>query len=98
MTHTVRCKMVCDEISQTMGGRYRDIQGEKKYVPEPVFSVKMSPVYHNNNREHENTKFWEATPSGSFEIQSVNREAVEHLQVGKEYYFDIVEAPETPTT
>lgn len=93
MSRVTRCKFTCNEITQTMGGRYRDVQGEKTWTPEPVYTIKMAPVYHNGDPEHENSKFWEASPAGSFEIQCVNKEAVEHLEVGGEYYLDITPAP-----
>ena len=52
----------------------------------------MSPVYHNDDPEHENTKFWEATPSGSFVLGCVNPESVSGFKPGQEYYLDITPA------
>lgn len=40
----------------------------------------------------ENEIFYEASPSGTFEIIIKNPSAAEYFQVGKEYYFDISEA------
>lgn len=53
--------------------------------------VKMSPV---TTGSEENKKFWEYTPSGSFEISTVKDSVVEQFEVGKEYYFDISKAVE----
>lgn len=53
--------------------------------------IKMSPV---SAGSEENKKFWNYTPSGSFEISTVNDIAVEQFEIGKEYYFDISKAVE----
>lgn len=88
MSKTVRAKFTCDTITQTMGGRYRNVQGKQEWTPEPVFSIEMSPVY-SEDEGSENKQFWEATPSGKLELQCVLKESVAHLEVGKEYYLDI---------
>ena len=64
-------------------------------IMEPCNSgiIKMSPVYANNDANHENSKFWSASPSGSFEMSVNNWAALEHLKVGKEYYLTLTEAP-----
>jgi hypothetical protein len=40
----------------------------------------------------ENKKFWEATPSGVFNFQTVNAEAAMMFQFGHEYYVSFREA------
>lgn len=37
----------------------------------------------------ENEEYWEWTPSGSFEMQTINKVVADQLEVGKEYYIDI---------
>lgn len=86
-----RAKFVCNVITRTMGGRYREEQGEQVWVPEPVITVEMTPVAADDDNP-ENKEFWDATPSGKLELQCVHEEAVKHLEVGKEYYLDIVPA------
>lgn len=88
----VRAKFRCDEVNQHMGGRQKKEQGDLVWVPEKVITIKMSPVY-SEEEGSENKKFWDATPSGSLELQSVFEDAVGHIEVGKEYYLDIVAAP-----
>ncbi len=94
----IRAKFQCNTITQTMGGRHREIQGEQKYVPEPVYTIEMAPVYESDaGKNAENKKFWDASPSGKLELQCVLKEVIEHFEVGKYYYLDIVEAPEDAT-
>jgi len=88
MSKTIRCKMTLNSITRQMGGRYRDVQGEQKWTPEPVTSLEFAPVFSDDPRS-ENKRFWDATPSGKLEFQCVHREAVEHFEVGQEYYVDI---------
>jgi hypothetical protein len=99
---SIRCKFKVDQITRTQstgalrdddGNMRRDERGGFVYGPLEMWSVKMSPVYANGDPNHENSKFWSATPSGHFEFQSVNKEAVQSLELGGEYYIDIVAAP-----
>lgn len=55
-------------------------------------TIKMSPVYANNDPNHENSKFWRYSPSGSLELGCVNPEAVKQFELGKEYYIDFTPA------
>lgn len=57
-----------------------------------MWTVRMSPVYGNGDPSHENTKFWSASPSGSFVMQCVSADAVRLFDIGKEYYFEITAA------
>lgn len=51
------------------------------------YSYNLSPVY----ASEENKTYWEATPSGSFNV-NINISKGKLFQVGKEYYLDISEA------
>lgn len=55
-------------------------------------SLKFSPVYANNDPNHENTKFWNASPSGEIKLGTVNPEAWKQFELGKEYYVDFTPA------
>jgi hypothetical protein len=88
---SVRAKFRCDSITLMMGYRYD--KDAKTNVPVPSRSISMSPVYGNGNPEHENTKFWEASPSGKLDLNVVNAAAADMFEVGKEYYLDISPAP-----
>lgn len=68
----IRCKMNCLSKLKNM-----------EYYPHTTV---FTPVYHNDDKEHENSKFWEATPSGELKLDTSFEMNVE---VGKEYYVDI---------
>lgn len=98
---SVRCKFKVDSIETTLQSvAKRDADGvplrdeQKNYVYErgEMATVKLSPVYSNNDPKHENSKFWAASPSGSFTLGTVNKAAVAQLELGKEYYIDITPA------
>jgi hypothetical protein len=55
-------------------------------------TLKLSPVYGNGDPEHENTKFWQYSPSGSISLGTVNPAAWEQFEMGKEYYIDFTPA------
>lgn len=98
----VRCKFTVTSITKTLGSRQKldadgnvvkGSNGYAEHVPCEMATVKMSPVYANNDPKHENSKFWQASPSGSFELGTVNMDAVAQLKLGGEYYIDITPAP-----
>lgn len=88
---SVRAKFKVDEIRRSHTSRM--IDPAKGYYPDNLERVEMrtvvmSPVYTNNDPEHENTKFWNASPSGKLELGTINPEAWRHFELGKEYYVD----------
>lgn len=95
----VRCKFKVDSIERTIqsvakknpDGSYVLSENGKShvYAPGEMWTVKMSPVYANNDPAHENSKFWAASPGGAFALNTVNKEAVDSLELGGEYYIDI---------
>jgi hypothetical protein len=90
---STRAKFKCDTITRRESGSWRKVQGENQWVKHEEHTIEMSPVYHNDDPDHENTKFWEASPSGNFTLGCVNPEAVKMFEPGKEYYIDITPAP-----
>lgn len=90
---TIRCKFKVDQINRIQSHKWvTDADGKNgKSVPVEMRSVKMSPVY-STEPGHENKAFWEATPSGQLEFNTVNLDAVASLELGGEYYIDIVPA------
>lgn len=90
----VRCKFKVDAIERTIGSKCvgQDESGRSKWAPTEMRSIKMSPVYGNGDPNHENTKFWQASPIGQFTLGTVNLEASEQFELGKEYYIDIESA------
>lgn len=67
---------------------------ETTYQKKPTIgaTIKFNFVYHNNDPNHENTKYWEATPGGTFQVTISNHQAMEQIQVSKEYYLDLIPA------
>lgn len=61
----------------------------KQYDGTPIRTVIAAPVYGNRDPNHENSKFWAATPSGKLELGTVNAAAVAGLEPGVEFYIDI---------
>lgn len=53
----------------------------------------MAPVYGNGDPNHENTRFWQASLSGTLELGVINPEAWSEFHLGREYYIDFLEAP-----
>lgn len=94
---TVRAKFKVDSIERQAHNSYphKDESGRPDYkrpVPGELHTIKMSPVYGNNDPNHENTKFWEASPSGSLTLGTVNAAAVAQFELGAEYYIDFTKA------
>ncbi len=58
-----------------------------RYAPGMGAHVKLTPVY-STDPEHENKKFWDATPNGNIELHIQNPIAVEAFELGAEYYVD----------
>lgn len=94
----VTAKFVVNEIKLTAGSRVvlgddgkpkKDARGYDVYEPCEMRSIKMSPVYGNGDPHHENTKFWQSSPSGEFRIDVVNPAASEQFKVGQEWLFDM---------
>jgi hypothetical protein len=89
----VRAKFRCDRISHSIGSKsVTDDKGAVKWVPTPLRSVTLNPVYANSDPAHENSKFWAATPSGTIELGTINEEAAAIFELGKEYYVDFTPA------
>lgn len=58
-------------------------------TPEEKRTLNLTPVY---DEEGENREFWDATPSGSIQLGTVNPAAWEHFEIGAEYYVDFTPA------
>lgn len=69
-----RCKFVCDSIGKRNAGNGNI-----------VYESEFSPVY-SSDPNHENRKFWDASPNGSLKLGWLREGGFEP---GKEYYLDI---------
>lgn len=84
---SVRAKFRVDSITQHSTGKWVD----NKCVAVEMRTVKLMPVY-SSDPNHENKKFWDATPTGAIEIGCANLEAAAQFELGKEYYVDFTPA------
>jgi hypothetical protein len=90
---TTRCKFRIDSINHSVQQSSEIVQGEYVTTQKDYFTLVASPVYHNRDPEHENTKFWNYTPSGKLELSTINKAAIEWAKPGMEIYIDISPAP-----
>lgn len=83
----VIAKFRCDEIRQIMSSvPFTKPDGKTGWKSGEVRTVVLSPVCGNGDPNHENTKFWQASPSGKIEIGCANLPAAEAFELGEEYY------------
>lgn len=54
--------------------------------------ITASPVY-SNDPNHENKKFWDATPAGQFSVTVKNESLLAGFDVGTEFYIALEKAP-----
>jgi hypothetical protein len=76
---TVRAKFKVQSITTT--GRWNG--------PGLMGTVKLQPV---SSGSEENKKFYEATPSGSIDLGTINEEALKQFVIGREFYVDFTPA------
>lgn len=80
------CKFKLGGIKRVAGGGMVDGKA-------PVLTdLEFYPV---SSGSEENKTFWKYTPSGKLEFQTVNDEAVQMLDLGKEYYIIITDQKPT---
>lgn len=90
----VRAKFKVISKTETNYSYWKNVDGVNQSVECILFTFKFSPVY-SPDLNHENHKFWEATPSGIIELGSIlNKEASDQFHIGKEYYIDFTQADE----
>ena len=93
-TMTVRAKFKVQRIEQTTGVKIvgRNDLGRDIYEPCELRTIVLSPVYANGDPEHENSKFWQASPSGEIKLGTINPAAWEAFELNGEYYIDFTRA------
>jgi hypothetical protein len=90
---TVRAKFKVQSIMcQTFHCYETGPDGKQVIVPREVRTVALSPVHKTGDPEHENSKFWSATPSGEIKLSCVNAEAVRGFDLEREFYVDFTPA------
>lgn len=90
MNTNVLAKFKVVRIELTPGSKHvgKDSFGRDEYEPCTMHTVVMSPVYANNDPDHENYKFWQTTPTGEIRLGTINSEAAAAFELGKEYYVE----------
>lgn len=88
----MRCKMTLRSITHELGTVGAVEDGKIVQRSGKVATLAFMPVYHGGKPEHENARFWAATPGGELKLNVVNAAAVDGLEVGAEYYVDISKA------
>lgn len=91
---TVRAKFKVTRIERSMGSKQQgtDENGRPLYSLHEMQTITLSPVYGNGDPNHENTKFWAASPSGEIKLGTVNQAAWEQFILDREYYVDFTPA------
>lgn len=77
---SVRAKFVVQSITRTQ--HWDKTKGE-------VQAIKLTPVTGGSD---ENKAFYDATPGGSIDLQTLNPQAASYFELGKEYYLDFTKA------
>lgn len=67
----------------------KDAKGYVVRVPCEMVSIEAYAVYGNGDPTHENTKFWQASPSGKLTLDCVNEAASSQFKVGQEFHLDM---------
>lgn len=88
---SVRGKFKVTAIEQMQSHRYNQVT--KTAEPVVLTTIKMDPVSYNpDNPESENSKFWDASPTGEIRLGCINPEAAAQFELGAEYYVDFTKA------
>lgn len=95
-----RAKFRVTAITKTVGSRkarnedgtYKKNDGYCVYDKCELNTVVLAPVYGNDDPNHENSKFWDATPTGGISLGFINPDAAKEFELDKEYYVDITQA------
>lgn len=92
---SVRAKFKVSRWESTL---YKGKIDEKlPWTPENVETKEMrtiylQPVYGNGDPNHENTKFWKASPSGEIKLGTVNQDVWPQFELDAEYYINFTKA------
>ncbi len=90
----VRAKFKVQRIERSMGSRHvgKNDQGRDVYEPCELHTIVLQPVFGNGDPNHENTRFWQASPSGEIKLGTINQAAWETFELNGEYYVDFTKA------
>lgn len=72
------------------------VNGSTQYEECKMASIEAFPVYANGDPNHENTKFWDASPGGKLELNCINPEAFTQFGLGQEFFLDFTPSGPAP--
>ena len=87
----VRAKFRLNSYTTTMYGMSVPGTNPVRIENKELRTLEFSPVY-SDDPNSENRKFWTASPQGSIKLGTVNPEAWEKFELGKDYYIDFTPA------
>lgn len=92
---SVKAKFYVEKFESTLFKR--KVDESKSWTDDNVETMEqrtiiMRPVYGNGDPNHENTKFWKASPTGELRLGTVNKEVWPQFELGKEYYLTFEKA------
>lgn len=95
MQEVVRCKVRLNNVLKHEHSQYVGVYPNGTLHKSAVSTAQFSFVTagDGDGKSEENKRFWEATPSGKFEV-STHKEMP--WQLGQEFYIDIIPAAENP--
>lgn len=76
------------EQIQTVVQDGKTADGTQKHKIVELRTIVLLPVYGGGDPNHENTKYWQASPSGEIKLGTVMPAAWEQFKLGGEYYID----------
>lgn len=87
-------RVECSQIQKRKADAPSTSYQPKDYEDIEMRTVILVPVYGNGDPNHENTKFWDATPTGEIKLGTVNPSAWQYFKLGGEYLITFEEAPQ----
>ena len=86
--HRIEITQGSQRIRTADGADYEKENGYPKTRARELRTVVLSPVCPGNDPKHENPKFWDSSPTGEIRLGTVNPDAWQAFEIGKEYYVD----------
>lgn len=82
----VLAKFVVNRSESTLHTK-KKAGSDTEYERVEMRTIVLSPVY-SDKPDSENRKFWDASPTGEIKLGTVNPEAWQQFELGKEYYVE----------
>jgi hypothetical protein len=89
----IECSTGSQKVKDAEGNYVKE--GTNSWVktePCELRTIVLTPVYGNDNSKHENSVFWDYTPSGEIKLGTVNPAAWQEFELDKEYIIDFSKA------